>query len=250
MFRRLVLSRPVATLAALIIFGIGCLLGNWQLNRMQEKILAANDLMAKEMASPISLNQEEPPLDRVLHRPVLAKGIYLADKTVWLENRPHPQGQDPKTGIATGFYVLTPMKLQGSGTVVWVNRGWAPRNMFDRAKLPDIVTPSGVVEVQGIAFEGAARVMNIGAMNSDAEVSHILQNLDLNKEAQRFEGKQLLFVVRQSLGNEIDGLDRHWGAVSSGAEKHEGYAFQWFALALAALLFWLVTGLKRKDFER
>ena len=250
MFRRLVLSRPVATLAAFIVFGIGCLLGNWQLNRMQEKIISANDLMAKEMASPISLNEQILSLSQVLHRPVLAKGIYLADKTIWLENRPHPQGQDPKTGIATGFYVLTPIKLQGLGAVVWVNRGWAPRNMFDRAKLPDVVTPSGVVEVRGIAFEGAARVMNIGSGSADAKGSHISQNLDLNKEAKQFDGKQLPFVIRQSGNNEADGLDRHWAAVSSGAEKHQGYAFQWFALAAAALLFWLVTGLKRKDLER
>ncbi len=249
MFRRLVLSRPVATFAALVVFGVGCLLGNWQLNRMQQKILASNDLMAKEMASPISLNKEALSLSQVLHRPVFAKGIYLANKTIWLENRPHPQGQDPKTGIATGFYVLTPMKLQDRDAVVWVNRGWAPRNMFDRAKLPDIVTPSGIVEVRGIVVEGAARVMTIGGAALDAKTSHIAQNLDLSEEAKQFDGKQLPFVVRQSINDELDGLDRHWAAMSSGAEKHQGYAFQWFALAAAALLFWLVTGLKRKDFE-
>ena len=252
MFRRLVLSRPIATLAAFMVFGIGCLLGNWQITRMQEKIIAANDLMAKEMASPITINRQSLTLNQVLHRSVVARGTYLVNKTIWLENRPHPQGQDPKTGIAAGFYVLTPMLLEGADGIVWVNRGWAPRNMLDRTKLPEILTPTGVIEVQGIAFEGAARVMNIGGAYSGSEsaASNILQNFDLNKEAQQFGGKQLPFVIRQSPNHNLDGLSRDWAAPTSGAEKHQGYAFQWFALAAVAILFWLITGLKRKDLER
>ena len=246
MFRRLVLQRPVATLATLIVFSIGCLLGNWQINRMHEKLAAASDLAAKQAASPINLNNQTPLLDQALHHSVLAKGVYLADKTIWLENRPHPQGQDPKTGVTAGFYVLTPMRLDKSGSIVWVNRGWAPRDMLDRTLLPNIVTPTGSVEVQGVVFAFAARVMDIGANASDSGSSHIAQNLDLNKEAHQFDGRQLPFIVRQSANHELDGLNRDWMPAASGAEKHQGYAFQWFALAVVALLFWLITGLKKE----
>jgi cytochrome oxidase assembly protein ShyY1 len=142
------------------------------------------------------------------------------------------------------------MLLEGGDAIVWINRGWAPRNMLDRTKLPEILTPTGVIEVRGIAFEGAARVMNIGGAYSEAATSNILQNLDLNKEAQQFGGKQLPFVIRQSPNDNFDGLSRDWAAPASGAEKHHGYAFQWFALAAVAILFWLITGLKRKDLER
>jgi cytochrome oxidase assembly protein ShyY1 len=250
MFRRLVLSRPIATFAALMIFGTGCFLGNWQLNRMQEKLAIANDLIAEESAAPLSLNSQALALNQALHHPIIARGTYLASRTVWLENRPHPQGQDPKTGIVAGFYVLTPMRLEGVESIVWVNRGWAPRNMLDRTHLPDIVTPTGIVEVRGIVFEHAARVMNIGSTPVEINESNILQNLDLDQEAKKFDGKQLAFVIRQSANQEIDGLNRDWMVVSSGAEKHQGYAFQWFALAVVALLFWLFTGLKRKNLER
>lgn len=246
MFKRLVLQRPVATLAALIVFSIGCLLGNWQLNRMQEKLLAASDLAAKQAASPINLNNQTPFLGQALHHSVIAKGSYLADKTIWLENRPHPQGQDPKTGVTAGFYVLTPMKLEGSGKVIWVNRGWAPRDMLDRTLLPKIVTPTGPVEVKGIVFEFAARVMDIGTNSLGSSTSNIQQNLDLNKEAYQFNGLQLPYIVRQSANHKSDGLNRDWLPAASGAEKHQGYAFQWFALAAVAILFWLITGLKRE----
>jgi len=92
--------------------------------------------------------------------------------------------------------------------------------------------------------------MNIGSTPVEINESNILQNLDLDQEAKKFDGKQLAFVIRQSANQEIDGLNRDWMVVSSGAEKHQGYAFQWFALAVVALLFWLFTGLKRKNLER
>ena len=249
MFKRLVLARPIATLATIIIFGIGCSLGNWQLNRMQQKLVAANDLVAKGMENPILANSQKWELSQVLHRQIIARGTFLADKTVWLENRPHPQGQDPNTGIASGFYVLTPMQLENSSYIVWINRGWAPRDMFNRAKLPNIVNPLGVVEVHGLAFESAPRVMDIGSKNLNSAPSQIEQNLDLNKQAVLLGGVQLPFVIRQDASDELDGLSRDWPAPDSGAEKHEGYAFQWFALAFVALLFWFISGLKRKDLE-
>jgi len=38
---------------------------------------------------------------------------------------------------------------------------------------------------------------------------------------------------------------RDWPPPSLGVEKHRAYAFQWYALALMALLFFLVTGSRR-----
>jgi cytochrome oxidase assembly protein ShyY1 len=36
------------------------------------------------------------------------------------------------SGQVWAFYVVTPLLLEGSGAVVLVQRGWAPRNFVDR----------------------------------------------------------------------------------------------------------------------
>jgi surfeit locus 1 family protein len=42
------------------------------------------------------------------------------------------------------------------------------------------------------------------------------------------------------------GLVRDWPQPSTGIERHQGYAFQWYALALMAFLFFVVTGIRRE----
>jgi surfeit locus 1 family protein len=246
MFRQLVLSRPAATLATIVVFVLTCSLGVWQLDRMQQKLDLAADLAAKEVAAPLNANARNWSLADAEHHRMLAKGKYLADKTIWLDNRPNPAGADPKTGTVAGFYVLTPLLLEHSGQLLWVNRGWAPRDAQDRERLPVLNTPQETIEVEGLVFEHAARVMNLGQNSSVANVSQIRQNLNLQEESKKLDLPFLPFVLRQSKGGINDSLDRRWAPIATGAEKHQGYAFQWFALAGLALSFWLLSGLFKK----
>jgi surfeit locus 1 family protein len=43
-----------------------------------------------------------------------------------------------------------------------------------------------------------------------------------------------------------DGLVRKWARPDSGSAKNWGYAFQWFAMALAVLIIYLVLSVKRE----
>ena len=46
-------------------------------------------------------------------------------------------------------------------------------------------------------------------------------------------------IVRQTAAPAYrDGLARDWNQPGVSVDRHYGYAFQWFALALAALVFW------------
>ena len=58
-------------------------------------------------------------------------------------------------------------------------------------------------------------------------------------------GNKMPFVLKQIDGPEADGLTRNWTPAASGVERHYAYAFQWFALALSAFLFWLIHDLLR-----
>ena len=47
-----------------------------------------------------------------------------------------------------------------------------------------------------------------------------------------------------------DGLVRQWPRPDSGSAKNLGYAVQWFAMALAVLIIYLVLSGKRERFEK
>jgi cytochrome oxidase assembly protein ShyY1 len=249
MLRRLVLSRPIATAATMIVCSVGLSLGFWQLDRMQQKLTLAADIAKKEESRPLLANNKDWQLDEVKNHRMIARGVYLADQSVWLENRPHPQGRDPKTGISTGFLVMTPLKLEDSQKLLWINRGWAPRNAMDREALPSISIPSGLVQVEGLAFEYPARVMSMGTQGSSAESQKIQQNLDIQKQSKYLGFDYLPFILREVAATNNDGLQRDWPSMTTGVEKHQGYAFQWFALTVFALLFWLITGILRKKID-
>ena len=161
----------------------------------------------------------------------------MAGWPVYLDNRPY-QGQP-------GFYLLMPFTIAGSGMHVLVERGWLPRNLAERDKLPAYGTPQGTVTVEGIARLNAGHVMQLGSAPA-LRPNAIVQNADV---AQVSAGSGLAmqpFVLEQSRPSSPaagdEGLVRDWPAPSLGVEKHRGYAFQWYSLALMAVLFFVFNG--------
>jgi len=51
-------------------------------------------------------------------------------------------------------------------------------------------------------------------------------------------------VVEQT-GAPADGLARQWDGPDVDIKRHQGYAFQWYALAVMAILFFVMTGFRR-----
>jgi surfeit locus 1 family protein len=132
-----------------------------------------------------------------------------------------------------GFFALTPLKIEGTGAVVLVQRGWAQRSFTDRAALPVMQTPLGLVEVQGHLAPWPSRLYDFGG----AGTGPIRQNLDLTVYRQE-TGLSVLEITLLQTGAASEGLLREWPVVASGVEKHHGYAFQWFGLCgLITLLY-------------
>lgn len=203
-------------------------LGFWQAGRAEEKLslqraieqrlqlpsVAVEDVLA-EPGNPMSL----------LHRQVVLRGRWVPVHTVFLDNR-QMQGRP-------GFYVVTPLRLEGRAAAVLVQRGWVPRDFQQRDRLPPVDTPAGLVEVRGRLAPPPARLYSF----DPAERGRIRQNLDL--AAFRAEtGLPLPDVSVQQLGPASEGLQREWPEPASGAGKNRGYAFQWWALSgLIAILY-------------
>jgi surfeit locus 1 family protein len=206
-------------------------LGLWQLGRAAEKTSlqhAKQQQADQAVLDGRSLGtgiQEDKQRALLVHRRMVLRGQWLPAHTVFLENR--------QMNGKPGFFAMTPLKLEGPGTVVLVQRGWAQRSFTDRTALPPLQTPQGVVEVQGHLAPWPSRLYDFGG----AQVGPIRQNLDLQGYRQE-TGLALLEVTLLQSGPASEGLLREWPVVASGVEKHHGYAFQWFGLSgLIALLY-------------
>ena len=227
--------RWVPFIAAIIAVAIGVSLGNWQMRRATQKEAIENKLSARETAPPIVLNSAAIPADEIEYRRVVAEGEFISSWSIYLENRPYK-------GIS-GFYVLMPLKLRESGRYILVARGWLPRNPADRTQLPSIETPQGTIRIEGVARRNPGQLLQLGDA-ADVRPGAIVQNLSVDEFAKASGFAMHAFIIEQH-GDTADGLVRDWPRPSSGIDKHFGYAFQWYALAAAAFIFFVVTGFRR-----
>ena len=225
------------TAAAALAFAATFALGLWQLDRAQQKI-ALQTAIEEQKVLP-ALDQRAllatKNIADLLHRRVVLRGSWVAEHTVFLDNR-QLKGRP-------GFYVVTPLRLEGSRAAVLVQRGWAARNFLDRDQLPPVATPPGPVEVQGRIAPAPAKLYEF----ANTPAGRIRQNLDVVA----FEAETRLAFAPgsvQETGAASQGLQRDWPQATTGVEKHYGYAFQWWALSvLIALLYaWFQIILPRR----
>lgn len=207
-------------------------LGRWQLARAAEKeaVLAAEQ--AAETLPPVDAQalmaaRTQAELGALAQRKVALTGRWVSERTVFLDNR--------TMGQRSGFYVATPLRLDGGGADVLVLRGWVPRNFENRLALPRVDTPAGEVRVSGRVLTHVPSLFALGPESPGP----IRQNIDLPAYA-RETGLPLLAAVVQQTGGPGEGLERDWPLLVSGAGTNYSYAFQWFSLCalIGGLFIW------------
>lgn len=196
--------------------------------------------------------------DKVLGHQVELTGRWVPGSTVYLDNRSHNE--------QAGFQVFSALALAGNGgsdgsgktapAHVLVLRGWAPRNIRDRTALPPLPDQDGLIIVPGLAQADIEQSIVLGEDVAPQADQHLWQRVNLDRYA-RWSGFSLApLVVRQteatraadSGGSSVpdDKLVRDWIKPGSMVDKHYGYAFQWFAMSLAMLMFWFWHTFARK----
>ncbi len=219
-------------------------LATWQLHRAAFKEALTVQIQTSDQLAPIGqINQLTPQSDQnasqgqaLIHRRVALTGKWLNDYTVFLDNR-FMAGRP-------GFYVVTPLLQEDGGVVVWVQRGWLPRNTQDRTRLPSVPTPNQAVQVQGRVIAGVSKAYALGQAPSSsapgsAGTSRIWQNLP-HVDFGLKTSVASVAVLQTAPPALEDGLLRDWPQADAGVAKHYGYAFQWFALCglIIALYVW------------
>ena len=225
--------RLVILAAALATVALALRLGFWQLDRAAQKVALQASLDARGAEPPLTateLARDAAAVPAQDFRRVRLAGTWATERTVYLDNR--------QMGGKVGFFVVTPLRLEGLREAVLVQRGWVARNFDQRALLPAVVTPPGRVEVVGRIAAAPSRMLELDAAASGP----IRQNVDVASFA-RETGLELLPLAVIESATSIpshDGLERHWPPPATDVQKHYGYAFQWFAIAaaIAVLYVW------------
>lgn len=222
--------------ATIIVVALGVSLGNWQERRAAQKLALQAQMAARSAQAPLLLTGGTVTVPEEF-RPVGMRGAFVSSFPVFLDNRPY-QGR-------AGYYLLMPFKIEGADQYVLVARGWLPRVPGAVGQLPAYQTPAGVTMVEGIVRSDLGHVMQLGTAAPVAP-NAMLQNVKVSEVA-RASGLSLLPLFIEQTGPQQagDALVRDWPAPSLGVEKHQGYAFQWYALAVMAILFFVITGLRR-----
>jgi surfeit locus 1 family protein len=206
-------------------------LGNWQSRRAEEKLAAQARLDALAAAAPVPLPATPIAPSGYAGRRVTVRGVYEPKHAVLIDNRIH-RG-------AAGYHVVMPLRIDGGGTYVLVNRGWVaagPR----RDVLPGFVTPPGTQSIEGVVVVPTGRIYELAP---DTTRGPVRQNLVVERIAAE-SGLPLQPLVVLQTSDAGDGLVRAWERTDSGVNTHRAYALQWYALALLTLIVYVVLGFR------
>jgi cytochrome oxidase assembly protein ShyY1 len=231
--------RTIPFLATLALVTLGISLGNWQERRAAEKTALQARLTQRAALPPLVLDGKPVDPAAVEYRRVAVTGEFVAGWPLFLDNRP--------LAGRTGFILLMPFRIADTGAVVLVERGWLPRDPAVHDRVPHVATPAGRTTIAGIAVLRPPRVMELGTA-PPLKPGAIVQNVDPAPFAQASGMAVLPVVVEQTSADAPAAAAaepiRNWPAPAVGVDRHKGYAFQWYALAAMAFLFFVMTGFR------
>ncbi len=223
--------------ATLVLLPCLVALGLWQLDRSRQKLEIRNAMLEAAARTPLTLADEVLTVETVRFRTVQIKGTYDTADQFLLDNKIH-RGQ-------AGYHVITPFQPSDASTRVLVNRGWLPWGV-DRNVLPAAPAPGGEVEVTGRAVIPAAGYFELETQTPDT-TTKVWQNLDLEKFGTLVEYRLQPFVVELDSESQAGGFQREWPEQSDDwVERHKGYAFQWFGLAITLVVINFVLWRRRR----
>jgi len=228
----------IPTIFFLLILPVLLNLGFWQLDRAEEKRALIELFKQQNNLGPLKLKGEISLDEKLNYRSAEVEGYYDIKKQIFIDNKIH-QGK-------TGVYALTPFKIKDSKYSILVNRGWVPM-VIDRSSLPEIDTPTQLLILKGKIKISNKKPFTVGEqIQSNQGWPALMQWINVSEIEKKSDLKLLPYVF---LLDEKDnsGYVRNWKPVVMQPEKSTSYAVQWFALALALTIIYIVVNLKKES---
>lgn len=230
------------TVLTLVVLASFARLGFWQVHRADEKRALITQFQSGETTTLELSGANAATLPR--YQQVRALGHYDAQHQVLLDNM--PSNEPPHKG-KPGYRVLTPFELAQGGWVL-VDRGWIPLGAT-RDRLPDIAVAEAPRTIVGRLDELPQPGLRMGD-NAAAVVAAgwpRVMSFARHEELEQVLGRSLQQRIVLLDAAQSDGYELRWEAkFGFGPERHLGYATQWFALAAAVLVVYLIVSFKSK----
>ncbi|GAB4393382.1 MAG: SURF1 family protein [Gammaproteobacteria bacterium] len=218
-----------------ILTGLLIGLGIWQLKRAHQKLILEQTLQTRLHSAPKTLTELGTITPDMNFQPVKLQGQFDNQHQLLLDN------QFFKHQI--GYHVLTPL-ITEHGSIVLINRGWIAAGAT-RQQLPTLTTIDGQQNLVGIikfiprhAFKLKTQIL------STQQWPQRIEYLDL-RQLQALFDKPLLPFMLLLQADQPHGFERNWQFITMHHQRHQGYAVQWFALAITLVIGFLATHIHR-----
>jgi surfeit locus 1 family protein len=224
-----------ATLGTLALAGVFAAAGVWQLARAAEK---------RALLAGFEAGAASPPAALAPDTVVTAATRYQRQQVTGRYDTAHQVLLDARTRAGhVGYEVLTP--LLGPEPAVLVNRGWIPAGP-DRTRLPALEAGADARTVTGL-LDRLPRVAVASARPATDPAAPWPRRMLYPTSAEI--GAALGYPVAdyQLLLDPAapEGFVRDWRPALMKPSGHVGYALQWFALAAAVVVLYVVLNLRR-----
>lgn len=227
----------VPTLVTVLLLPVLISLGFWQLSRAEEKRVRLAKQEQKRHMPPLQITGNTDKQDSIEFRQLIVRGKYLPRYQILVDNKVH-QGQ-------VGYYVVTPLLIEKTASVVLVNRGWI-KWTGDRQVLPVVQVPEGNITLHAMAkFETKDVITWFSNKNRlGTDWPALVRWVDIAELDRDIPYNLKPFLLLQASEPEEDYV-RDWKLVVSPPEKNISYAVQWFSLAATLLLIFVFVNTKR-----
>jgi len=233
---RIFAPRPLTTLITLVVLAGLVYLGRWQLQRAADKQVLF-DQFSRGADATLTIGAATPPLPRYQH--IEAQGHYDGSRQILIDNMTNADGR-------AGYFVITPFLLS-DGAWLLVNRGWVPLGS-SRAVLPDVGVPTGERTLRGRADHLPAAGIQMGQPAELSAPFPAVANFPSAAEIARLLNESTWSRAAEAVlldADQPDGYVRQWQAPGFPPMRHIAYAVQWFGLALALIIIYIVTNVRR-----
>jgi len=214
-------------------------LGEWQLDRAHDaqELLAAFDTAQQAALEDFSSVAAAPPPTRFPH--VRVSGHFVAGG--WLRDE---QVRDGTVGVE----VIDAFAVEGSTALLLVDRGWIAwaRSADAKPALPPL--PEGEISLAGVYAPFPGSGMRVGGNSLAAQkawpkLTLALDPVEISADLGRPLQPRLLLLDPDA----ASGFVRKWTPAVMPPARHQAYAFQWFAFALAALVLFVALHWKKVE---
>lgn len=235
-------STIFVTCLTVLVFSILVKLGFWQLSRAEEKQVWQQELTERQNAEPLSFTQLMAlPIDARLTGYRLEVEVSPVNNQVILLDNQVYQG-------TVGYLAYQAVLVKQHAPLLLIELGFIAGSM-DRRQLPEVTPITITQSLQGKLYQKSTNPLSEHLLAESGNPLRI-QNLNLTELGQLLQQEFAPAVLQPDrlVGNT---LPRPWKPIPLGAQKHQGYALQWFSMAGAFLLLMLyLLIIKKKKTEK